>query len=54
MGFKEDLFDVFISFLTNAEYRTWFTACLLVFIVGFWFLALALTYPTQVYSGGFY
>ena len=51
MDFKENFADVFISFLTNAEYRAWVISMGFI-LFGVWlFLAFALTYPTQVYGG---
>ena len=53
MEFKENFADVFISFLTNAEYRAWVISRGFI-LFGVWLvLVFALTYPTQVYSGGF-
>ena len=53
MEFRENLTDVFIDFLTNAEYRAYVIACFGLGFIGYWFLVFALTYPIQVYCGGF-
>lgn len=52
MYFCEDLEDFLEQFKT-AQGKTYLVACLGTLIVGYLFLVFALTYPAQVYSGGF-